>query len=153
MSKSRMRSRLFVDAQVQGVLIRQLALHWAAAAVVMFLFLSLMQFFSTPHRLPVSHHANELWEQYGVLLVAMLVIFPVFVYDSIKLSNRFAGPMVSFRAALSKLAQGEKVGTLAFRKDDYWQTISSDFNTVAQRMNLLEQGASIDSEDPRDGVR
>jgi hypothetical protein len=72
------------------------------------------------------------------LFIALIVIFPIFAYDSLKLSNRFAGPMVSFRNALKKLSRGEPVKPLSFRKGDFWRELAADFNRVADRMKTEE---------------
>lgn len=138
MTLSHKRSKLYVDKGVQGMLIRQLLIHWCIASLVMFLFLLIMQVFSAPMQLSLGGHLSALWAKYGILCVALLTVFPVFVYDSIKLSNRFAGPMVSFRISLENLAQGKPIESLNFRKRDFWHDISGDLNAIARRMNLLQ---------------
>lgn len=139
--KKPVRKKLFVDKRVQGVLIRQLIVHWVVAALVMFLYLLILQIFSTPEKLSFSGYLSIMWEKYSILLIALASVFPVFVYDSIKLSNRFAGPMVSFRNNLEKLAKGEDVRVLNFRKNDFWHGLSGDLNAVARRMELLNDSS------------
>ncbi len=145
MTLSRKRSKLYVDKGVQGMLIRQLLIHWCIVSLVMFLFLLIMQVFSSPTQLSLGGHLSALWAKYGVLCVALLTVFPVFVYDSIKLSNRFAGPMVSFRISLENLAQGKPIESLNFRKRDFWHDISGDLNAIARRMNLLRDNEEATS--------
>lgn len=140
------RKKLFVDKRVQGVLIRQLVYHWLLAGLVMFLYLLIMQVFSSPDRLSLMGHLDAMWSKYSVLLIAIVAVFPVFIYDSIKLSNRFAGPMVSFRNRLNKLARGEEVTALNFRKKDFWHDLSGDLNAIARRMNLFTEGTDSEGE-------
>ncbi len=135
--KKPVRKKLFVDKRVQGVLVRQLIVHWMIASLVMFLYLLILQVFSTPEKMSFSGYLSVMWDKYAILLVALISVFPVFVYDSIKLSNRFAGPMVSFRNNLEKLSKGEEVKVLSFRKNDFWHGLSGDINAIARRMNLL----------------
>ena len=80
----------------------------------------------------------------------MLVISPVFIYDSVKLSNRFVGPMISFRAALNKLANGEDPGEIRFRQNDFWKELTNDFNKISGELNQLRGNAddSTSSEEP-----
>lgn len=139
------RKRIYVDHEVQGVLVRQLVLHWMVAGLVMFLFLFVMQVLSSPDRSTPGGYLEAMWIRYSPLFVAMITVFPVFAYDSIKLSHRFAGPMVSFRAALARLARGERINEISFRRKDFWQSISKDLNAIAARLGQLEDGTSDQS--------
>ncbi len=141
MSRNRKRTKLFVDSKVQGVLVRQLVCHWVVASFVVFVFLLIMQILSSPVKLPVSTHVADLFSKYGVLLVAVVAMFPVFMYDSIKLSNRIAGPMVSFRNSLTDLANGKAISKLHFRERDFWGDLGEQLNQVADRMNLVTESS------------
>ena len=55
-----------------------------------------------------------------------------------KLSNRFAGPVMRLRESINSLAQGEPVKELTFRDNDFWRELSEDFNRIAQRTNSTE---------------
>ncbi len=71
----------------------------------------------------------------------MVSILPTFVYDSMKLSNRFAGPVMRLRESIRDLAQGESVEELKFRDNDFWRELSDDFNAVAKRVHGSEAKA------------
>lgn len=148
MTTDRKRTRLFVDRKVQGVLLRQLVLHWISAGLVVFVFLFIMQILSTTERMSFGEHVVKMWSQYKVAFVAILTVMPVFVYDSIKLSHRFAGPMVSLRNAMSDLAEGKPIEGVFFRKKDYWHDICVDVNAVAKRMDLLSENVAGNGNKP-----
>lgn len=128
------RKRLFVDNKVQGSLIRQLIIHWSLACFLVFLYLFTLQAFSNGFALGFWGNLSVLWQQYGLLALVMLVISPVFIYDAMKLSNRFVGPMISFRGALRKLANGEDHEEINFRHNDFWQDLTKDLNMVAAEL-------------------
>lgn len=142
MLSTRKRSRLFVDYPVQGSLVRQLLIHWAIACAVIFLYLFLMQVFSAGMRRPFTEYLSGMWNRYGILLVVLATVFPVFVFDSIRLSHRFAGPMVPFGKALEKLARGEKIEAMYFRKSDFWQQLATNLNSVASKLDLVSDDAN-----------
>jgi len=131
------RKRLFVDTKVQGSLIRQLIIHWSLACFLIVLYMLTMQAFSNGFAFGFTENLAALWRQYGLLALVMLVISPVFIYDSIKLSNRFVGPMISFRAALHKLAQGEDPDSVTFRQNDFWKELSKDLNNISAELKEL----------------
>ncbi len=131
------RSRLFVDAQVQGSLIRQLIIHWALMGFLMFLYLFSLQAFGNGFTLSFKDNLLHLGSQYGILAVVLLVISPVFIYDTVKLSNRFVGPMVKFRSTLKQLANGEDVQVGSFRQNDFWNELSRELNAVSDELKEL----------------
>jgi hypothetical protein len=81
---------------------------------------------------------SQAWSSYGAVLLILACLAPVFIYDAIKLSSRFTGPIHRLREGLGALAGGQPVSTLTFRGDDFWQDLAQDFNRVAQRMGVNE---------------
>jgi len=67
-------------------------------------------------------------------LQRVIALFPVFAYDSIKLSHRFVGPIMRLRRVLRQAALGEHVPPLQFRQDDFWQDLAGSFNTLMERL-------------------
>jgi hypothetical protein len=62
-------------------------------------------------------------------------MFPVFAYDCVRLSHRFAGPIYSLRTALRKLADGQCIPEVSFREDDFWKDVARDVNRIAARLD------------------
>ena len=144
--QSYQRTRLYVDTRVQGTLVRQLILHWLLACSLIVLYVFTMQAFSNGFELGFMENLAIVWKRYGVLGMFMLVLSPVFIYDAIRLSNRYAGPMVSFRSALHKLATGENPEPISFRQDDFWKDLSRDLNRIADELREL-RGEQEQTED------
>jgi len=144
------RKRLFVDPKVQGSLLRQLILHWCMACFLIFIYLFTLQAFSNGFSLGFSENMSALWNQYGLLALVLGVLSPVFIYDSIKMSNRFVGPMVSFRAALKDLANGGEPSPVKFRESDFWQDMTGDLNKVAATVKELRANQGDNSQPPED---
>ena len=132
------RRKLFIDPPVQGAIVRRIMLHWTVALSIIVVFLMLMQILLDGVYHSLSHHLATVWRNYGLLIVTIVCLFPVFVYDAVKLSHRFAGPMVSFRRQLKRLAEGEEVAPLAFRKKDFWLPLAEDLNRITERIRKLE---------------
>jgi hypothetical protein len=116
-------------------------------ASITFCYLLVMQLFTTGFEISIPDTIGLLWEKYGLLAVVLAVLSPVFIYDSIKLSNRFAGPMISFRTALRALAKGEEIGQLRFRRGDFWPEFANDLNAVAKRLQQLNESSVLASDD------
>ena len=135
---SHKRKQKFVDPEVQGALARRIGLHWVLYTVVASFLVVGLKWLSDPFT-PLSEHAIAAWWTYGPLLLVLLGLMPIFIYDAVKLSNRFTGPMMRIRKAARALASGETVQPLKFRDDDYWQELAEDFNRIVDRRESDEE--------------
>jgi hypothetical protein len=68
------------------------------------------------------------------------------VYDMLRLSHRFAGPMLRFRRAMRDLGRGEQVEPLRFRDGDFWQEMAAEFNAVLQRVERQRDEGAEDEQ-------
>lgn len=133
------RGKLFVDAKVQGALLRQVVLHWGVTNLLLFVYLFATQILLSGFEGGLRENLHSLGRQYGLLLVVLATLSPVFIYDTIKLSHRMVGPMVSFRAGLKKLAKGEDYTPVKFRDGDHWAGIAVDLNSLAEELHELRE--------------
>ncbi|MEM1063499.1 MAG: hypothetical protein AAGJ97_14335 [Planctomycetota bacterium] len=138
LKKKSFRGLKLVDRPVQGALARRLTTHWAlfvSLAVGLTLAISAI---TDPFR-PLSAHLATAWQTYGPLLLVLASLVPVFVWDSIKLSHRFAGPMKRFRNVTETLAAGQTPKPIALRRGDFWNDYAESLNGVIARVEELER--------------
>ena len=128
------RKRLWIESRIQGALARRIILHWLAFFVVAIVLTMVFQFLADPFK-PLSEYWTGLWATHGPLLITMLLVLPAFLYDTIKLSNRFVGPVVRFRNSIRDFSNGKQVKPIAFRDDDFWQELADDFNKMLESSN------------------
>ena len=145
MSDVGQRKKSFVDAKVQGALLRQFVWHWLLTCVLVVGYLFLLESFQTGFRGSWSERGTRSGTDIPHCCWSPITLFPVFVYDALRLSHRFAGPMVNLKKNLSKLARGETVAPLRFRDGDFWQEITNDFNQCdrAFEVNGLRRSATL----------
>jgi hypothetical protein len=137
MNKPR-RKKHFIDTCVQGALARRIIVHWLVFLAVGSLVAFILQVLSNPFR-PLSNHVHDMWYTHGPFLLVLLFLLPVFVVDTIKLSHRFAGPIYALRKAIREVASGQKARRLKFRKRDFWHDVANDYNSMLERLNVLER--------------
>jgi methyl-accepting chemotaxis protein len=138
------RKQSYVDSQVQGALVRRVILHWVGFFVSASLGAFVLQFLSNPFQ-PISVHLQNLWWTQGPFMVVMAFLLPVFVLDTIKFSNRFAGPILRLRGSIRSIADGNPPLQLVFRKGDFWGDVAEDFNQMIAR---LTHDAQVTVEEP-----
>jgi nitrogen fixation/metabolism regulation signal transduction histidine kinase len=142
------RKKHFIDSNVQGALARRIIFHWLVFMLVTAVVSFILQVLTNPFQ-PLSAHLRDLWFAQGPFLLVMAFLLPVFVLDTIKLSNRFAGPIFSLRRAIRQVAQGEKPRKLKFRRRDFWQDLAEDYNAMLSRLGALEDETSDTVKDER----
>jgi nitrogen fixation/metabolism regulation signal transduction histidine kinase len=130
------RKKLFIDASVQGSLIRRVISHWLVFVVVAFVVSFILQVLTDPFR-PLSAHFKDMWWTHGPFLIVVLFLLPAYVIDTIKLSHRFAGPVFRLRRAIRDVADGKTPQAIKFRKDDFWQDLAGDYNAMLTRLDVL----------------
>jgi len=137
------RTRFYVDYRVQGALMVRIVLYWLTCLLTIVLVLLGWGMIADPIR-PLNTRLTELWTVHGSAAVASLLVLPAVVFDLLRVTNRFAGPMFRLRRSLHDLAQGKPVLDVRFRQGDFWQEFAEDFNTVA----ALAKGAKFLSNGP-----
>jgi len=129
-TKHRMRKHLFIDPKVQGTLAARIALYWVLCVATVFLMLLCWRILTGPARMFYTH-LDDMWFFYAPPLIASFLLMPLVIVDIIRLSNRFAGPMVRMRHAMRELARGEHVAPIHFREGDFWHDFAVEFNEMA----------------------
>jgi hypothetical protein len=128
------RKQLFVDKDVQGVLLARVGVYWACCLITVTLLLLCWRILMGPSR-ELYVHLDYLWYHYRPILLAAFILLPILLADTLRLSNRFAGPMVRLRRGLTELADGRTdVAPVHFRSGDFWHEFASEFNRVVERV-------------------
>lgn len=82
------------------------------------------------------------WQRFIPFVIVSISLVPVFVWDAIKLSNRFAGPIVRVRHALAQIADGQSPKPIEFRNGDFWKSLAVDLNRAFTARNMTSSSAT-----------
>ncbi len=147
------RQRVWVDHSVQGALIGRVVLYWLFGLIYLGLGSACFQFCQHPEW-SVTEHIRGLLSQCGPWLPCLILIMPLVIFDVVRLSNLFAGPIYRLRRHLLALADNPERPPLTFREDDYWHNLVEPVNKLqTQILELRQQLAemrevSVDVEGP-----
>lgn len=146
MSKSQ-RTRILVDPPVQWSIAGRVLGHWILFLTCLVLISASVQLISSAGQRPFAEAIRAAAVSQIPILGVMLMLLPVFLRDTLKMSNRFAGPMFRLRTALRAMADRQPVNSINFRSGDFWQEAAADFNTVlAQIEELRAENESLKSQ-------
>jgi hypothetical protein len=130
------RLKTLVDREVQGGVAMRIALHWILFFVCNAIALTIwIRLFEQPDA-DWRQTFGDTLRRFLPFFVVTAALIPAFVWDTFKLTNRFAGPIHRLRQALADASAGRAVTPLRFRSNDYWQEIAQDFNAVMQRSSI-----------------
>lgn len=135
--KKHRRKAEFIDPEVQGALARRMAFHWLLYTAVTAALVVGLKWMSNPF-IPFSDHAAQAWFMYGPLLLVLVCLAPVFIFDALRLSNRFTGPVLRLKNATKQLAAGERPAKINLRQGDFWKELAEDFNRVVERVEGVQ---------------
>ena len=76
---------------------------------------------------PILFEALGVSSIVSVLFVGLFMVF---------YTHRIAGPVYKLRQSLEKLARGETVEKVSFRRNDEFQKLAEAFNNVVKKMNI-----------------
>ena len=133
-----MRQQVWIDRHVQGVLVGRVLLYWSGLLIYFVLSVGCFHWWQNPEW-TLTEHLWGMFDQIGPCLPTMLVLLPLVIFDIVRLSNRFAGPIFRLRKHLGELSQDSQTAPLNFRDDDYWQQLADPINLLQQKMLVLEQ--------------
>ena len=129
MSKHK-RKKNYVDNKVQGALLRRIFSHWLMFFLVAGASVIMLQTLLGDSNVPVWDRLRYQTGEFSFFALVMVALFPVFMLDTVRFSNRFVGPIGRLRRHLQQLAKGD-TSECNFRGDDFWSEAATEFNVVA----------------------
>lgn len=148
MSQKHLRRKFLVDRHVQGSLVSRAARYWLLSLFVVGALTVLGWIFVSPGVEVLVNMRDQFPSLLGALLVSLaasMIVLPVLLYDLVKHTNRFAGPIYRLNRVMRDAAAGLPVEPLQFRTGDYWEEMAQSFNRILER--LQEQQVSTNESD------
>jgi hypothetical protein len=146
--KSR-RSRIYLGGMLQGTLVKRLAIGWAVYNLLLFHGLFAVAYLEGT-RVTVGDDAQPTflqsyksfaWQN-RLLIFGACAAGPIFLWDVVRCTHRVAGPLVRLENTLLRMAKGETVQEIKFRKGDWLTSLERALNIyLASRAAATQQVA------------
>ena len=127
------RSRKFIDKQVQGILVWRLLTHWVVFVLAVTIVSVALQVLLHPLA-ELEQQMLQIRNMLVTFLAVSIVILPLFINDTIKLSHRFVGPVLRFRGAIRDVAEGKPFRPIVLLTGDFWTDFAEELNGVLSRV-------------------
>lgn len=126
------RKQIWVDADVQGAIVRKVFVYWAACL----LFITLPLLWAAIAEDPSKYffdHLGPLWQRYCPIYFAMMALLPFTLWDALRLSHRISGPVLRVRQQLDRINSGLPFSNLEFRGNDFWHDLADQVNQLSKK--------------------
>ena len=127
------RRRLLVDVEIQGAILKRVAVYWAFCVLFIMtpivVIKVLSQFGSGAGLLAIL---GDLWREYWLSLAFALLLLPMALLDSLRLSHGFVGPLVRLRKELALQAKRTDLEFPKFRDSDFWNSLAIDVDRFTE---------------------
>lgn len=136
-----LRQQVWVDRSVQGVLVGRVILYWGCAMLYVGISSICFQYNQNPEW-TFAKHVQVLYDQVWPWLPSAVFLLPLAIYDVVRMSNLFAGPVFHLRKHFAAMRQDIACAPLVFREDDYWRDLAEPINDMQAELLRLRAGAA-----------
>lgn len=133
MTGGKRRHKMIADRKLQGALLAHTTIYWFYCLFSVTLIAVVWIIFSKQPE-SSSELFAQLWLNCGPALLGSVLLLPLVLLDCLRLSDRFAGPMVRMQRVMRELAEGRSPDAIKLRPGDYWTEFADDFNVVMERL-------------------
>lgn len=143
--KKKRRQKLFADRKLQGALLVHTSIYWVYCLFSVTLIAACWILFTQQPETSFDLF-GQLWLSCGPALLGSILLLPLVLLDCLRLSNRFAGPMVRFQRAMSELVENGQTAPVKLRDGDYWLKFADDFNIIAEKIKNQATTAEVEEQ-------
>jgi hypothetical protein len=130
------RRRIWVDVRVQGALVGRAVIYWLVAFLYFGTTVFVSNYCDYPHW-TFSQHIQEWFTIVGPWIPSAALILPLVVYDIVRLSHQFVGPVLRAKKQLERIVQSPNCTPYTLRTDDYWHDLIKPMNDVQNHILSL----------------
>lgn len=139
MSNQCQRKFRVVDQRVQGALLRRTCLHWCSFLILSVAVTAGLGVLTGDPSRPISNQMADIAAANFWPFLTLVAMLPMFLVDTVRLSARFAGPMVRLRRQMESLASDGDTAPIHFRQGDFWISAADNYNAIVDRYMLQQE--------------
>ena len=119
----RKRKTLFVDQEVQTAILKRVVFYWISCIAFFTLMIWCYESLARPDQM-FYEHIGPMIRRFLPIYIAMTALLPFLLYDALRFSNRFCGPLHRVLSELEKFSQTGNMERVTFRENDFWQALA-----------------------------
>lgn len=131
-----LRQRIWIDSRIQGILVGRIIIYWLSTIGFFGIGIAVTQYCDHTDWSFVEHLTSWLGKV-SPWLPSICLLLPLVIYDIVRTSHAFTGPISRVRQQLSKLMQNPNCTPLVLRQDDYLHEITAPLNSLQHQILSL----------------
>jgi hypothetical protein len=153
------RAKIYLGWKVHGRLVAQIAVFWIAYHVIVGGSLFAVEYLrrlpaslgSTPQA-PAPPFLESFIDNYAWLVVFPIVVLPILLFDTIRLTHRIVGPLKRLEGVFQRMARGEAVTAVHFRARDLMGGVEEALNAYLTSQRSPKANSGEERESPLDEI-
>lgn len=133
-----LRKKLYINREVQGSIICRSILHWFFYLTAILLTVVIVAVIRDPSQSAIRL-VFESFIYFSPGIIASVILLPLMVYDTLRESNKVAGPIFRLSREISNLAAGANCKPLKFRDGDHWFEVADNYNELLTAFNAQRE--------------
>ncbi|REJ68250.1 MAG: hypothetical protein DWQ31_09085 [Planctomycetota bacterium] len=130
-------------------IVRRMVFQWFVFFVTAILTLPIFRMVLTGDiDTPLSERLAVMAVDAIVLAAVFLTLMPYFAYDTLRASNRFAGPIYRLQKSIRATGFDAPFQPIRFREGDHWLDLADDYNEMVERLqpkpDVIESGDAFE---------
>ena len=130
------RQRIWIDNQIQGVLVGRIFIYWLATLAYFGVGLAVSQYCDHSNW-TFGEHLQAWITKVAPWLPSILLLLPLVLFDFVRTTHAIVGPVRRVGVQINNILQNPNSTPLVLRKDDYWQEIIDPVNNLQNQVLSL----------------
>ncbi len=134
---------LILDRQIQTTLATRVVMYWLACVTYFAIVLFITQWLYDPETQLIDHIRDYLVDMIH-WVPAILLLLPLVVFDTLKVSQRFLTPVIQVQEGIERLTAGQTGEAISLDSDGYMTDLVTSYNNLRDSALSLAIAEAID---------
>lgn len=130
------RQRIWIDGRIQGILVGRIIIYWLSTVMFFGIGIAVTQYCDHADW-TYAEHLQAWLGKVAPWAPSVCLLLPLVIYDIVRTSHAFTGPIGRVRQQLAKLMQNPNCTPLVLRGDDYLHEITGPVNNLQHQILSL----------------
>ena len=149
MTSKKPRKKIYLGWKLHGRIVARFAMYWALYNFIVWQCLFGREFllyesslFDGRQPITFGEFLQSFASQYGWMIVFAIIVFPMMVWEIVRVTHRIIGPLKRLEGVLQRMADGEIIQHVKFRDGDLIESFEKAFNRYLAALHAANANAT-----------
>jgi hypothetical protein len=150
MAPKKQRKKIYLGWRLHGRIVARFAMYWALYHVIVLQALCGRDFLiyetavlNGKQQVSFEEFVSSLVSQHLWVVLLAVAVFPVMLWEIVRLTHRFVGPLKQLGSEFRRLAEGGDIRAIKFRQGDFADEVEEAFNQYVASQLAARESESV----------